>query len=205
MIRSVCLTLGASLMTATAALAQAPAAPAPPTTLAMAVQRGYGNVMTVLTQASDKLSDADTIAFKVGSMAEVRNYGQLFAHVANAQYGTCSAVKGVPNPNQGKNLENDLKTKAEFVKALADSFAFCDDAYSSLTDANANDMIMQGRGMIARAAALMNNVVHDNEMYGTAAAYLRAKGIVPPSTENQAAARGAAGAGAPGGRGRGTP
>ncbi len=207
MIRNVCLTLGVSLVTATLALAQAPAAPAP-TTVPLAIQRGYANVKMVLTQAADKLSDADTIAFKPSSMAEVRNYGQLFAHVANAQYGTCSAVKGVPNPNQGKNLETDLKTKAEFVKALADSFAFCDDAYASLTDANANDMIAQGRGMIARAAALMNNVVHDNEMYGTAGVYLRAKGIVPPSTENAAAARGGAGGGG-GGRGgpggRGTP
>ena len=27
------------------------------------------------------------------------------------------------------------------------------------------------------------NVIHDNEMYGTMAVYLRAKGVVPPSSE----------------------
>jgi hypothetical protein len=64
-------------------------------------------------------------------------------------------------------------------------------------------MLMQGRGEITRAAALMNNVVHDNEMAGTVYVYMRAKGLVPPSTENApmrgggAPARGAA----PGGRG----
>jgi len=205
MIRCVCFTCGALLVASQAAFAQAP--PAPPTTVVQAIQRGYANVKANLTQAADKLSDAD-YNFKPSSMAEVRSYGQLFAHVANAQFGGCAAVKGVANPNQGKNLEMELKTKAEFVKALNDSFAFCDDAYSSLTDANANEMITQGRGMVARAAALMNNVVHDNEMYGTAGVYLRAKGIVPPSTENAAAARGGPGGGgggrggpAPGGRG----
>ena len=126
--------------------------------------------------------------FKPSSMSEVRVYGQLFGHVANAHYGFCAAAKGVPNPNQGKNLE-DLKTKAEFVKALADSFAFCDDAYAALTEANANEPVTQGRGQLARAALLANNVMHDNEMYGTGAVYLRAKNIVPPSTENAARGR----------------
>jgi hypothetical protein len=35
-------------------------------------------------------------------------------------------------------------------------------------------------------------VSHDNEMYGTGAVYMRAKGMVPPSTERANAARGAA-------------
>ena len=35
-------------------------------------------------------------------------------------YGSCSALKGVANPMTGKNLEQELKTKAEFVKTLAD-------------------------------------------------------------------------------------
>jgi hypothetical protein len=50
----------------------------------------------------------------------------------------------------------------------------------------------------------MNNLVHDNEMAGTAYVYMRNKGLVPPSTEN-APARGGAGGGARGaggGRGR---
>src|SRR5690349_25091432 len=94
------------------------------TTLSVAIQRGYNTVKTNLTQEAEKMPEAD-YGFKPSSMAEVRTFGQLFAHVAQSQYGTCAAVKGVPNPNMGKNLEQDLKTKAEFVKALADSFAFC--------------------------------------------------------------------------------
>jgi hypothetical protein len=79
------------------------------------------------------------------------------------------------------------------VKALADSFAFCDDAFASLTDQNGMDMVTQGRGQIARAAALSNLVSHSNEMYGTAAAYIRTRGRVPPSTERAQQGRGGRG------------
>ena len=164
--------------------------------ISVSIQRAYAAVKTNLTQEAEKMPEAD-YNFKPSGMPEVRLFGQLFGHVANAHYGFCAAAKGVPNPIQGKNLE-DLKTKAEFVKALADSFAFCEDAYSALTEANANEPVTQGRGQIARAALLANNVTHDNEMYGTGAVYLRAKNIVPPSTENANMGRGA-----PAGRGRG--
>jgi hypothetical protein len=204
MIRHAYFASGMLLAFAASASAQAPAAA--PVTLSVSIQRAYAAIKTNLTQAADKMPDAD-YTFKPSTMPEVRTYGQLIAHVATAQFGTCAAVKGVPNPNQGKNLETDLKTKAEFVKALADSFALCDDAYASLTEANANEPITQGRGQIARAAALANNITHSNEMYGTAGVYLRAKNIVPPSTEN-APPRGGMGAapggarGGPGGPGR---
>jgi hypothetical protein len=177
------------LLCAGTAMAQAPA---PQTiTLPVAVQRGYAGVKLNLTEMATKMSEAD-YGFKPGAAPEMRTFGQLFAHVANAQYGTCAAAKGVANPNQGKNLETELKTKAEFVKALTDSFAFCDDAYAALSDQNALEMVKQGQNTIARAALLANNISHDNEMYGTGAVYMRAKGMVPPSTERQSMGRGAA-------------
>lgn len=179
------------------AVAQAPMA-GQTITLSVSIQRAYAAVKGNLTQAADKMPESD-YGFKPSTMAEVRTFGQLFAHVANAQFGSCSAAKGVPNPNQGRNLENELKTKAEFVKALADSFAFCDEAYAGLTEANSTEPVTQGRGMIARAALLANNVTHNNEMYGTSGVYLRARNIVPPSTENATMGRGAP----PAGRGRG--
>lgn len=135
--------------------------------------------------------------FKPGSMPEVRTYGQLFAHVADGQFGTCAAVKGVPNPNQGKNLEQELKAKAEFVKTLADSFAFCDDAFSSLTDANAMEFVKQGPGEVARSAVLAGLLVHNSEMYGISTVYLRAKNLVPPSTEREMQRRGTGGRSGP--------
>jgi hypothetical protein len=157
--------------------------------LATSLQRGYAGIKLNLTQEAEKMPEAD-YGFKPGSTAEVRTFGQAMAHVAQAQFGQCAGVKGVPNPIQGKNLEQELKTKAEIVKALADSFALCDDAFASTTDENAVQMIKQGPNEVTRAASLYGVIVHGNEMYGTAAVYLRSKNIVPPSTERAQGMRG---------------
>jgi hypothetical protein len=90
----------------------------------------------------------------------------------------------VPNPMAGKQLEQELKTKAEVTKALADSFAMCDELFANLTDASATEMVKAGQNEQTRAASLYGVIVHGNELYGTAAVYLRSKNIVPPSTEN---------------------
>ncbi|GAC1461436.1 MAG: hypothetical protein PVSMB8_15960 [Vulcanimicrobiaceae bacterium] len=94
-------------------------------------------------------------------------------------------MKGVPNPNQGTDLEKTKTAKADIVKALADSFAFCDDAYASTTDENAVQFVKMGPNEVTRAAALYGLIGHDNELFGTANVYLRSKGIVPASTERQ--------------------
>jgi hypothetical protein len=167
------------------ASAQQPPAAGQKVGLATSLQRGYAGIKLNLTQNAEKMPEAD-YGFKPGSMPEVRPYGALFAHVANAQYGGCAAVKGVPNPNQGNDLEKTKTAKADIVKALADSFAFCDDAYSSTTDENAMQFVKAGPNEVTRAAALYGQIVHDNEMFGTSNVYLRSKGIVPSSTERQA-------------------
>ncbi|MEQ1868989.1 MAG: DinB family protein [Vicinamibacterales bacterium] len=178
---------------ASSAMAQAPAGQQ--ITLTASLTRGYNTVKLNLTEEAAKMADADFV-FKPGPAAELRTFGQLFGHVANAQFGTCATALAQPNPNQGHNLETELKTKAEFQKALADSFTLCDKAFAALTDQNALEMIKQGPNEVTRAGLLYGVLTHGNEMYGTGAVYMRAKGLVPPSTERAAAAqagRGAAG------------
>jgi hypothetical protein len=164
------------------AFAQAPAGQQ--ITLATSLQRGYASVKQNLTEEIAKMP-AENFSFKPGPAPELRNFGMLFGHVANAQFGSCAAALGQPNPNQGHNLETEATTKEALIKALADSFALCDKAFAGLTDQNAMEMVKQGQNEIARAALLANVVVHSNEMYGTASVYMRAKGLVPPSTERQ--------------------
>jgi hypothetical protein len=151
--------------------------------LATSLQRGYNGFKTNFTAAAEKMPEAD-YSFKPGSTPEARTYAQVIAHIAQAQFGQCSGLKGVPNPMAGKQLEQELKTKAEVTKALADSFALCDDLFANVTDTSATEMIKQGNNEVTRAAALYGIIVHGNEMAGTAYVYLRSKNIVPPSTEN---------------------
>jgi uncharacterized damage-inducible protein DinB len=178
--RVLCLVSGIVLAASTA-LAQPPGA-GQKLDLVANLQRAYNGVKTNLTAAAQEMSDAD-YAFKPGPAPELRTFGQAVAHTASAQFSYCSALSGAANPAQGKNLEQDLKTKAEFVKALADSFTLCDSAFAALSAQNANDFVTQGRGEISKGALAANVVIHDNEMYGTIAVYMRAKGMVPPSTE----------------------
>src|ERR1700687_5575505 len=151
--------------------------------LATSLQRGYAGFKTNFTQAAEKMPEAD-YTFKPGSTPEARTYAQVIAHIAQTQFGQCSGLNGVPNPMAGKQLEQELKTKAEVTKALADSFALCDGLFANVTDASATEMVKQGQNEVTRAASLYGVIVHGNEMAGTAYVYLRSKNIVPPPTEN---------------------
>src|SRR5437773_7341774 len=155
------------LMASVAFSQQPPAAGGQKIGLATSLQRAYATFKTNFTAAAEKMPEAD-YTFKPGSTPEARPYSAVIAHIAQAQNGQCSTLKGVPSPTAGKNLEQELKTKAEVTKALADSFALCDELFSQLTDANATELVKQGNNEMTRAAALYGLIVHGNEMAGTA-------------------------------------
>lgn len=167
------------LLAGTAAFAQAPPAAPQKITLSEGLQRSYAGIKRNLTEMSEKMPEAN---YTFQPSEGVRTFGQLMGHAANSQFNTCAAALGVPNPNQGNNNE-EKANKAEFVKALADSFALCDKAFDALTDTSAVALVTQGRNEVARGAALAGVLAHSNEVYGNAIPYMRLKGLVPPSTE----------------------
>jgi hypothetical protein len=193
------LTVFSGIVLAVSAVAAQPPAAGPVGT-ATGLQRAYAQMKSNITASAAKMPEADYF-FK--PTPDIRGYGQLWGHIADAQFGQCSGAKGVANPRQGQPSFEALTTKAEIVKAVADSFAFCDDAFSSLTDASASEMISNGRGgQQSRSVALLGVIAHDNEMYGIGTVYLRLKGQIPPSTELFMRGRGAPGGGRGEGRGR---
>jgi hypothetical protein len=153
--------------------------------MAAALQGAYAGLKATVTGEAARMPDAD-YGFIPSSMPEVRTFGQLMAHIAEAQFDTCANVRGVSNPNQAKR---DLKTKAEVTQWLADSFAFCDDAFSKTTDANALQFVRVQLGPrqmeLTRASVLYGLLAHTSEMYGIGTVYLRAKGLVPPASERR--------------------
>jgi uncharacterized damage-inducible protein DinB len=189
--KRVFLVFALALLVAVPALAQMPAptapaapaaqaAPAGPTDpLSRVLFGGYNSQKMNLTQSAEKVSEAD---YAYQPTKDVRTFGQMLAHVANTQFTYCAAAKGEPNPNKD-DFEKTATTKAAIQKALADSFAFCDTIYASLTDAKAMEMVKVGQNEIPRAARLISNIAHDNEHYGNLVTYMRIKGYVPPSTE----------------------
>jgi uncharacterized damage-inducible protein DinB len=183
--RVICLVPGI-LLAASAAFAQG--APQK-VTVAVRLQQAYNQLKTNLTQAAAKMSEADA-TFKPSP--ENRTFAQQFSHVAQFHYVFCSQVKGGQNPNT-ENLEQTKTSKADALKALADSFAYCDDVFSSLTDEAATQFVAGRGGEQSKLVPLINLIAHDNEEYGIVTVLLRLKGMVPPSTEN--AGRGRAGRG----------
>ena len=140
------------------------------------VKANYNSIKNNLLKAADKVSEAD---YDFKATPDVRTYGQLVGHVADAQLGICGAAKG----EQKKGEAGQKTSKADLVAALKESFDYCDSAYEALTDAEgAQTVKMFGRDR-TKLGVLDFNVIHDNEMYGTMAVYMRLKGIVPPSSE----------------------
>jgi hypothetical protein len=191
------------LITASAALAQQPPAAAGGQTIGLAagLQRSYAGVKANLMEAAEKLADAD---YTYRPSPDIRPYGGQFAHTANSQFNSCAAAKGEPNPNGTANLEQTKTTRADIVKALADSFAYCDPVFAALTDQSALELVRQGPNQVARGSVLANLIAHSNEEYGVITVYLRTKSLVPPSTERAQRGRGMGGnqGTAPSGRGQ---
>jgi len=131
-----------------------------------------------VSRAAEKMPE-ENYAFK--PTPEVRSFGQIVGHVADAQYLFCSAVMGEENPSPG--VEKNKTTKADLVKALNDAFAYCDKAYNAMTDAHAADMVkFFGRDQ-AKLTVLAFSSAHNMEHYGNLVTYMRIKGLVPPSSE----------------------
>ena len=146
------------------------------------LQGGYEGLKSTVTSAAERMPDTD-FAFKPSTQPHVRTFAQVFAHVASSQFSTCANLRNAANPVAGRDLEKELNTKPAVLKALAESFAFCDDAMAALSDASASEFVNVGRGQAARAAVIAGLLAHTSEMYGISTVYLRAKNLVPPASE----------------------
>jgi uncharacterized damage-inducible protein DinB len=143
--------------------------------LSSAVKQNYNGIKNNLLKGAEKMPEAD-YTFKPA--AESRTYGAVVTHIAAVQGAICASAKG-----EDKKFDDTKTGKADAVALMKQAFDYCDPIYDSLTDANGVEMgKMFGRDM-AKFSILNFGVIHDNEMYGTMAVYLRAKGIVPPSSE----------------------
>jgi uncharacterized damage-inducible protein DinB len=156
------------------AAAQAPAGAG---TAAGSVRPIYSQGAAYVLAAAQQMPDAD-YGFK--PTPEVRSFGQLIGHLANAQYMFCSAVMGEASPSQ-QNWE-ETTGKAALVGALRGAIAYCDRAYEQSDEASMQTVSLFGQQM-TRLGVLAMNAAHDFEHYGNIVTYLRLKGMVPPSSQ----------------------
>jgi len=129
--------------------------------------------------ASAQMLDEDMYAFRPTD--EVRSMGQLFAHVAGAQYSFCSAAAGEANPNS-ENFEETRTTKASIVEALEQGFGYCEGVYARMTDDMGARSVTFFGGPNTAFGVLAFNSAHNYEHYGNLVTYMRLNGITPPSS-----------------------
>ena len=135
-----------------------------------------------LLKAADRMPTED---YNFKPTPEMRTFGQLIAHIADAQMGFCSGARGEPRRlNAGS-----MTSKRDLVAALKSSFDECDSVLDGTTDATATQMMKAGDTQHSKFWSLLYATLHDNEEYGYLAVYLRLSNLVPPSTDSRLGTR----------------
>ncbi|HJT88303.1 MAG TPA: DinB family protein [Bryobacteraceae bacterium] len=158
-----------------------------PNPLSAELHESYTIIKNYLLKMADKMPEQD-YAFR--PVPAVETFGRRVAHIAGANYRTCSGLDG-----DAQRLDTASKTsKADLVALLKQSFAACDRVFDSLTDVSAVQKVDGRLGsppspgqMRTRLSILWNVVRHSNELYGYMSVYLRMNGVVPPSSEPRTA------------------
>jgi hypothetical protein len=192
----------AVLSFAASALAQGaakPAAtPAAPPTIGQVIDREVSIVEREFVSAAeampeDKFNFAPTSLNIVGSEFKgVRTFAEEVKHVASSNYEFWGPIMGEKSPlpadSPNDNGPSALKTKAEIVKYLKDSFALGHKAAQSLATAeSAMSMVPSpfGSGQVSKLFMATFGVAHCFDHYGQMVEYLRMNGIVPPARRGQ--------------------
>ncbi len=174
----------AVLAGATMRAEQAPSGTASP--LSVGAKRTYSIVKNYVTKAAAKMPE-ENYGFK--PTPDVRTFGQLVGHIADANYGFCASAAGEKPPAGGfdgsNSFEKTKTSKADLEKALAASFEYCDKVHAGMTDATGAQMVKLFGNELPRLSVLEFNTHHDFEHYGNIVTYMRLKGLVPPSSEQQ--------------------
>jgi uncharacterized damage-inducible protein DinB len=168
------------------AQAPAPAQPQAPT-MAQSFNRNLGGleqeaVSLVEAMPEEKFAFAPT----QGEFKGVKTFAQQAKHIAAANIMFASAIleeKPALDPG-GDNGPDALKSKAEIVKFLKDSFAYLHRALGTLTPANVMDLVKSpwGEGKGTRLGFATMAQGHGFDHYGQMVVYLRLNGIVPPAS-----------------------
>ena len=137
----------------------------------------WKGVIDNITKAADELSEA---MYAYRPTPDVRNFGELFAHIAGSQKMYCAMALGDKVPGEG-DVEGVAKSKAAIVAALKESNAYCERAYS-LADEKLKPPVDIFGQQHPRFYALIANAAHDGEHYGNIVTYMRLNKMVPPSS-----------------------
>ena len=131
----------------------------------------------------DKYSFAPTS----GEFKGVRTFAQQVKHVAAVNYIFGSTILGEKPPVDvgSENGPDSIKTKAEIMQFVKDSFAYLHKAVASINDKNGLDQVDLFGMKLTRVGLGSFSTAHPFDHYGQMVEYLRMNGIVPPASRPQ--------------------
>ena len=123
-----------------------------------------------------------------GEFKGVRTFAEQVKHVAAVNYIIgASILQEKPPVDTGEEKgPATVKSKAEIMKFLNDSFAYLHKALDSISDKNQLDQItVFGEMKMARLSVGSFACAHPMDHYGQMVEYLRMNGIIPPASRPQ--------------------
>jgi hypothetical protein len=179
----VCLILGCSAVV----MAQAADKPAEPRTVSQVLNAQLSNLENDFVPAADAMpEDKYSFAPTAGEFKGVRTFAQQVKHVAAVNYVIGGAILGEKPPvdTGGEAGPDSVKSKADIVKFLKDSFAYAHKAAGSVDEKNLVAGIKSpfGDGTTTRLGMATALAWHGFDHYGQMVEYLRMNGIIPPAS-----------------------
>jgi uncharacterized damage-inducible protein DinB len=180
--------------TTSAAAAGAPQAQQlqqPPPTIASSVDREISAIEKQIMEAAEAMPEdkfnfsPESLKIPGGEYEGVRTFALQVKHVAASNYALWSPLTGDKFPENflGGNGPESLKSKADIVKFLKDSFALGHKAAATLTTENMLQTAEHSKSSRLHLATFA--VAHAFDHYGQMVEYLRMNGIVPPASRGK--------------------
>jgi hypothetical protein len=156
-------------------------------TIAQVLDGSLTNVEGEFVSAADAMpEDKYGFAPSNGEFKGVRTFAQQVKHVAAVNYIVGSVILGEKSPVDigGENGPDSIKSKADIVKFLKDSFAYAHKAVATIDEKNVVAPIKNPFGEASTTRLGMGTVFawHSMDHYGQIVEYLRMNGIIPPAS-----------------------
>jgi len=186
------LVCSAAVAFAQAATPNAQAKKTAPLTIASAIDQQVSILEREFVGAAEAMPDDKfnftpvTLNIPGSEYKTVKTFAEEVRHVAATNYLLWGAITGdkSPIPSTEDNGPSSLKTKAEIIKYLKDSFALGHKAAQSITAENAAALVPSpfGQGQTTKLFCATFSVAHAFDHYGQMVEYLRMNGIIPPAS-----------------------
>jgi len=183
--------LGQSTKSDAAASAPQAQQPQPAPTVASTVDREVSTIEKLVVDAAEAMPEdkynfsPESLNISGSDYKGVRTFAVQVKHVAASNYFIWSPITGekLPEGLKDGNGPENLKTKAEIIRFLKDSFALGHKAAATLTTENMLQAPEHSKSSRLHLATF--GVAHAYDHYGQMVEYLRMNGIVPPASRSK--------------------